>query len=109
MAASRSEMAAIIPPAPIRIVRREVPVSVKGLALVTSVSTFMYDPSRTPKGIGCDTKMRPTAKVPYCTMVSPILWDRSAWRPAFALPSPARRHSFNRRIACSSPRTDTKV
>ena len=39
MAVSRSEMAAIIPPAPIRIVRREVPVSVTGLALVTSVSS----------------------------------------------------------------------
>ena len=40
MAVSRSEMAAIIPPAPISIVRREVPVSVTGLALVTSVSSI---------------------------------------------------------------------
>jgi hypothetical protein len=34
---------------------------------------FVYDPLRTPNGIGCDIQMPPTAKVLYCTMVSPIL------------------------------------
>jgi hypothetical protein len=81
----------------------------QGLALVTSVSIFVCDPLRTPNGIGCDIQMPPTANVPYCTMVWPILWDWSAWRAAFTLPSPARRHSFNGRIACSSPWIDTKV
>jgi hypothetical protein len=36
-------------------------------------SMFVYDPLRTPNGIGCDIQMPPTAKVLYCTMVSPIL------------------------------------